>query len=123
MKLPEINRNNVSSHLNEEEIIMDTIAQIMKDFGMFGMDITFSGDIEKAYDEIFNQVVYQIERLFRGDSSRLFAVLYQIDISNKQIQKAHDLNPDASVHEIVADQIIQRELKKVLTRRYFKNLK
>ncbi|MBI9066972.1 MAG: hypothetical protein JEZ09_06745 [Salinivirgaceae bacterium] len=120
MKLPDVNRKNVQLQLNEVEIIEETIQQIMKDFGMFGMDIVFSGDIENAYFEIFNQVVYQIEDLFRISSSRLLAVLYQIDISNEQIEKAHNITPDSTLQEVVAEQIIQRELKKVLTRRYFK---
>lgn len=122
MQLPDINKNNVASFLDKEEIIRDTIAQIKKDFSMFGMEINFSGSIEQAYHEIYQQVVYQIERLLNADNAKLFSVLYQIDLNQTQIQNAQTVSPDLSLQEILSDQVIQRELKKVLTRRYFKAL-
>lgn len=121
MQLPEIHKNNIQEFLNKEDIILETIQQIMKDFGMFGLEITFSGDIEKAYSEIQAQLTYQIEKLFTNDLSKLYAILYQVDISNKSIEKAQNNMPEYTLIEVIASQIIFRELQKVLTRRYFKS--
>jgi len=119
MHLPEIHRNNINEFLNKEDIILETIKQIMKDFGMFGLEITFSGNIEKAYSEIHKQLTIQVEHLFNENISKLYAILYQVDISNKTIEKAQDNMPDFTLIEVVAHQIIIRDLQKVLTRRYF----
>ena len=122
MDLPQINRNNIQEHLNREEIILATIQQIMKDFGMFGLEITFSGNIEKAYEEIHAQLTQQVEGLFQINLSKLYAVLYQVDISNKAIENAQKIMPDLSLIEVVAHKIVERELQKVLMRRYFSSI-
>ena len=42
MKLPEILNHNVGQYLNTAAIVEETAQQIMKDFGLFGVIITFS---------------------------------------------------------------------------------
>jgi len=121
MLLPDIQKNNIQDFLNKEDIILETIQQIMKDFGMFGLEITFSGDVKKAYSEIHEQLTYNVARLFESDLSKLYAILYQVDISNKAIENAQEKTPEYSFIEVVAHQIIIRDLQKVLTRRYFKS--
>lgn len=120
MLLPDIHKNNIQEYLNKEDVIFETIQQIMKDFGMFGLEITFSGDISTAYNEIHTQLTHQVEGLFNTNLSKLYAVLYQVDISNKAIENAQNKIPEYSLIEVIAHQIIIRELQKVLTRRYFK---
>ena len=120
MLLPNIHKNNIQEYLNKEDVIFETIQQIMKDFGMFGLEITFSGDISNAYTEIHKQLTHQVDGLFNTNLSKLYAVLYQVDISNKAIENAQNKMPEYSLIEVVAHQIIIRELQKVLTRRYFK---
>lgn len=122
MMLPQIHRNNIESFLDKEEIILETIQQIMKDFNMFGLEITFSGDIPNAYHEIHNQLTRQVDYLIVRDEGKLFSLLYQVDISNRDIDRTIQEIPDFTVVEVIAHQILERELKKVLTRRYFKSL-
>ncbi|NJO69248.1 MAG: hypothetical protein HC830_08180 [Bacteroidetes bacterium] len=57
--------------------------------GLFGIIITFSGDTANAYNELHHQLINQIETLLDRDFSRLLAVLYQVDISDKEIAKPH----------------------------------
>ena len=122
MKLPEIHKSNIESFLDKEEIIYETIQQIMKDFGMFGLEITFSGDVHQAYHEIHQQLTQQIDYLIVRDEGKLFSILYQVDISNKAIERTIQEIPEFTVVEAISHQVIERELKKVLTRRYFKSL-
>ncbi|MDA3890904.1 MAG: hypothetical protein PF517_04480 [Salinivirgaceae bacterium] len=122
MNLPEINKNNIQDYLDKEEIIRATIQQIMKDFGMFGVDITFLGEIKNAYSEIHAQLTYQVEGLFQTNLSKLYAVLYQVDISNKAIEDAQKEMPEYSLIEVIAHQIVQRDLQKVLMRKYFSSM-
>ena len=55
MDLVNLQNNNIEFFLNKEDIIQETAQQIMKDFGMFGIEITFSGNIENAYHELHEQ--------------------------------------------------------------------
>ena len=123
MNLPKVQHDNIDSFFNKEEIVLETIEQIMKDFIMFGLEITFSGDLSNAYNEIQEQLVQKIEYLYNTNVTKLYAILYQIDISNKDIEKAHDNLSHLSLLEVVSHQIITRDLQKVLTRRYFKSKK
>lgn len=115
-----IENRKVADLLNSDEIVCETIQQIMKDFGMFGITISFSGNIGSAYIELHDQLVEQITRLLGNDYGRLLSVLYQVDISDRDIARTEAEIPEYNYVQVLAHQIIVRDLKKVLTRRYFK---
>lgn len=123
MDLPQVSNSNVSGLLNQAEIVQETAEQIMKDFGMFGVEITFSGDTNNAYNELHQQLIDQISLLLERNYELLLSVLYQVDITDREIAKATRELPHYNQVEIIAHQVIVRDLKKVLLRRYFKNHK
>jgi hypothetical protein len=123
MELPQIRNNNLKGFLDRAEIVRETADQIMKDFGMFGVEITFSGDVLNAYEELHRQLVEQISVLIQNNYDKLLSVLYQVDITEREIAKAERDLPHYNHVEIIAHQVIARELKKVLWRRYFKSKK
>ena len=102
MNLPDLQNSNIRSHLNKAEIILETAQQIMKDFGMFGVEITFSGNTDTAYDELHGQLVFQVEKLLTNKAELLMSVLYQVDISDREIAKAAQELPHYNHVEIVA---------------------
>jgi len=120
MDFPQINNSNVSSYLDRSDIVQETAEQIMKDFGMFGVEITFSGDTSRAYDELHQQLISQITLLIERNYDLLLSVLYQVDITEREIARAEFELPHYNNVEIIAHQVIVRDLKKVLLRRYFK---
>lgn len=120
MNLPDLQNNNIAGFLNKADIVRETAEQIMKDFGMFGIEITFSGNVENAYAELHEQLINQISVYLDRDYSRLMSVLYQVDITEREIEKAHRELPHYNDLEVLAHQIIFRDLKKVLFRRYYK---
>ncbi len=120
MNFPQINNKNVSSHFSQAEIVRQTAEQIMKDFGMFGVEINFSGDTDHAYEELHSQLIHQISVLVERNYDLLLSVLYQVDITDREIYNAQQELPHYSHIEIIAHQVIVRDLKKVLLRRYFK---
>lgn len=120
MNFPKVNNSNVAKHLNQAEIVQQTAEQIMKDFGMFGVEITFSGDISNAYEELHKQLIEQITLLVERNYDLLLSVLYQVDITDRELYKAEQELPHYSHIEVIAHQVIVRDLKKVLLRRYFK---
>src|SRR5688572_27904429 len=102
------------------EIILATAAQIRKDFSEFSFEIQFTGNSGTPYDELFGQLLPVIEKLMANDHSRFYSLLYRIDLSESEIRKASNNNPSVPVAEIITDQIIRRELKKVLYRMFYK---
>lgn len=137
MNLPEITHQNIGQLLNKEAIINETITQIQKDFGMYQIDIKFDGNTETAYEQLMTSLASEITQLLAHDKSKLQSILYRIDLSEKHIQLTknafrlastslsnHGSVPNSFVetNQVIAHEIIVRELKKVLTRNYFKNL-
>ena len=120
MNLPDLQNDNIAGFLDREDIVRETAAQIMKDFGMFGIEITFSGNTENAYRELHEQLVNQISISLERDYSRLMAALYQVDITEREIAKAAIELPHYNQMEVLAHQVIFRDLKKVLFRRFYK---
>lgn len=121
MSLPKISNNNVRAFLDTTELVSETAKQIIKDFGLFGIEITFSGDTLNAYQELHEQLVEQIGVLIQSNYQLLLSVLYQVDIRDKDLHDAARELPHYTEMEIIAHQVIVRDLQKVLLRRHFKN--
>ncbi len=119
MSLPVVTKDNLDSYFDKEEYIRKTAEQIMKDFALFGVELTFSGDVHKAYDEMHEQLSYQIEELSGLEQEKLKAILYQIDITQKDVRTIQEGLHENSFNDLLAHQIILRELKKVVLRKYF----
>lgn len=87
---------------------------------MFGLEITFSGNIDNAYNELHEQLITQITDLVDRNYDLLLSVLYQVDITDRELYKAQSELPHYTHIEVIAHQVIVRDLKKVLLRKYFK---
>lgn len=107
----------------QEDIIQQTVQQIIKDFSMFGMDIYFSGSMAMAYDEVFRQLSGFMEMLIDRDFHKLLSLLYQIDLNDQSIVESENAFPDVPRHELMTELIIYRELQKVVMRNYYKQNK
>ena len=110
----------IEQYKGRTEIIRQTAEQIIRDFGRFGIEITFSGNTDMAYLELFHQLDRNIASLIESDFGRLYALLYQIDLNESSIISKKREFPQYADSEILTELIIHRELKKVLTRNYFK---
>lgn len=109
----------VTPYLNRLDILNDTAKQVIKDFGMVGLKIKFSGKSDNAYEELFSQMLPLIEKLQEENFQNFYNLMYRIDISEVQIKKAVERSTGKSFSEIVTDLILKRELLKVVTRRSF----
>ena len=114
-----IPKNEIEKSKLNEQIVRETAEQVIKDFGNFGMEISFPEDLHYAYDELFDQLKLIIFDLMQKNPSRLSALLYQIDVDERKMRE--DTPGMFGEHEWVANLILEREFLKVLTRHYFKN--
>ena len=110
----------LQSGFRQADLIHQTARQIQKDFAEFGMDITFSGELDTAYNELYDQVIEHIQQMVERNFHKLFSFLYRIDLSEKTILRHEVQFPEYTKAEVITHLIIQREIKKVLIRNYFK---
>jgi hypothetical protein len=110
----------LQSEFRREDLIHQTARQIQKDFAEFGMEVTFSGNLETAYDELFDQMHAHVKVMVEKNFHSVFNFLYRIDLSEKTILQAEVDYPEYTKVEVMCHLIIQREIKKVLIRNYFK---
>jgi hypothetical protein len=104
----------------DEKFVLLTAQQVKKDFAMFGMDVDFSGNLHFAYQELFQQLNVHIENLLNTNYEKLKSLLYQIDLSEKELTRTDQDLQFSSISELITHKILERELKKVLIREYFK---
>ncbi|MGM0549764.1 MAG: hypothetical protein ACQESW_01660 [Bacteroidota bacterium] len=115
-----ISKSQLEQSKKEEKYVLLTAEQVRKDFAMFGLDVEFSGQTAFVYQELFTQLEKHIAFLLERNYEKLMSLLYQIDLGQKELQKAGQVNPYSTVAELITHMILERELKKVLTRAYFK---
>ena len=115
-----ITRSQLERSKKEEKYVLLTAEQVRKDFAMFGLEVEFSGQTAFAYNELFEQLNKHIAFLLDRNYEKLMSLLYQIDLGQKELQKAGQVNPYSTVAELITHMILEREMKKVLMRIYFK---
>ena len=109
----------LSPYLNRIDILNETAQQVIKDFGMNGMEIKFSGNAGNAYLELFSQILPLVEKVQKENFQSFYNLMYRIDISESQIKKAVEESKDKSFSAVVTDLILKRELLKVAFRKQF----
>ncbi len=116
---PDLSDKALKKQHNNEEIIKQTAEQIIKDFAVFGIDIFFPVEMTYAYSELYEQLHGHISEMWNSNNNKLVSILYRIDLPEKNIRKKKEEFPDIPVSHIITDLVIERELKKVLTRHFF----
>ncbi|MCC7331754.1 MAG: hypothetical protein IT232_04010 [Flavobacteriales bacterium] len=112
--------NELSVYYNNKIIIEKVVAQISKDFGWINLSISFSGDKETPYQELFFKILPIVDELLNDDYGKLQSLLYRIDIDSEFINRKLKENPQADTSEIITDCIIKRELQKVIIKELYK---
>lgn len=123
MTLPVFSKSELVNATRRDDLIKETAAQIIKDFAEFNLDLVFSGDAGTFYDELSKQMVVHVEELLLSNHSRFLGLLYRIDINENDIRLYQEELMGISYAAIITDLIIHRELKKILTRDFFRRSK
>ncbi len=113
-----MNPMNIEKYRYDLEIIRQTAAQVIKDFGMTGIEITFSGNAKSAYAELENQMVPVISKIYIKEYERFQNLLYRIDVDEKEIQKIKKNYPAHLHAQLISKLILEREFIKILCRKF-----
>lgn len=118
-----LKKEDLKKYHDDRETVRKTALQVMKDFAGFGFTIEFPSDLMMAYQDLFDQLSPVIADLININMSKLYSLLYCIDLNESIIQQGVAEMNDLSLNDVITHLILERELKKVLTREYFsKNL-
>jgi len=123
IELVPLSGEDITRYLNDREIVRKTALQIIKDFDRFGIKVQFPGDLHMAYDVLFAQLSPIIQNLLNTSHSKLDALLYTIDLNESAIVKGVTEMANLEIHEVIFHLLLERELKKVITREYFSRKK
>jgi hypothetical protein len=118
-----MNELNPEKYRTDLAIVRETADQVLKDFGVFGIEIVFSGDAFTAWDELKQQLIPVLYEMYQGDHTRFQSLLYRIDLNESKFRKLLGQVCNQDLPEMLAEMILQREFQKVLTRRYFSDKK
>ncbi len=120
MSFPVLTRDALQKASRKNDLIIETGYQIQKDFGEFGLEVKFSGNASSFYEELFDQMKDHVEQLMAESMERFMHFLYRIDISQHNIAQYEKEMEEDDIHVVLTELIIHRELKKVITRDYFR---
>lgn len=120
MGFPATSRADLLQASRRNELIVETGRQIQKDFGEFGLEIHFSGTAQLFYEELFGQMKVHVASLLSDNMPKFMHFLYRIDISETDINMYENQMPGEDYDHVLTELIIHRELKKVITRDYFR---
>ena len=100
-------------------IIRETVMQLNRDINMDGMEVILSGNEQRAFVELKEQLIPIIDKLQKGDRSFFNSLLYRIDINEKDYRAMIQNDRDTDFSDKLAELILRREFQKVLTRHFF----
>lgn len=118
--LPQLNSNALRQACGREDLIRKAAAQIIKDFAEFGFEVSFSGNVEGFYDEVFKQMKVHVVHIMGEHYSQFLNFLYRIDVTESQVVVYQQEMGGVNYEDALTELIIHREMKKVMIREYFK---
>ncbi|MES2796284.1 MAG: hypothetical protein V4683_09975 [Bacteroidota bacterium] len=121
IELPKIWRESLTQQRDISQIIKELIAQIIKDFSMFGEELHFNEEAEKSYQYLYGQLEKYLRDGFSSRIESLYPILYRIDILEKDIKKAMTPQKHTDFLGEITELIIIKELQKVIIKRYYQS--
>jgi hypothetical protein len=111
--IPKLTEIDLKPWFDKPKLILDCAAQTQKDLAQYGIEFSFSGNVETIYEELFSQIQPQIEALLKKGIS-LMEILYRVDVDEAKVKTISRDNEllSASITRL----IMWRELQKVVTR-------
>ncbi len=100
----------------EEQVRAESIPAICRNFEL-GVDAeaTLQGN-GLSFDAMRQALIQKISQMLREDRARLRSLLYRIDVDESRLGEKLRLGKKGEEAELIADEIIGRQMQKVRTR-------
>ena len=102
----------------DQDILLATLAQIHKDLSSFGIDFQFYGHPENPYPALHQQLSQVLDGVIKEARIKTAPLLYRIDVQEKALNRIGSEHREWSSAEVLSHAFIERELQKVLSRKY-----
>jgi len=112
----------LDKHPDKAELLKEVALQLEKDLNRSGIKTNWRED-ELADSRIIIENLHNIlHELYDTDRAKLSAIMYTVDLSEKQISSHLNRRNAGEMPEELAVLILKRTLQKVVLRRYYKKL-
>ena len=108
-----ISKDAVELSADSDGLIFETSEIIAKDFDT---------SIVNSIDELRRILAIRLDELLVSNVEKLLSILYIIDVTQKKLDAIFASESREEIPLLLADAIIDRQLNKVKTRRYYKNI-
>ncbi len=100
----------------EEQVRAESVPAICRSFEL-GSDVEFSSEENGlSFDAMRQALIRRIEFLLRQNRDKLKSLLYRIDVDERRLGEKLQSGKEGSEAELIADEIIRRQMQKVRTR-------
>jgi len=107
--------------LNRPGLIEKFRQQLHRDYELSGCEAFVPQLLSAVYEELLAQITQSLHHISDKSTSAYTALIYRIDLSEKQIHDAALKSPDTGLFEVVAGLVIRRILQKVILKEYYSN--
>lgn len=108
----------IRSQLSHNNLFTAFKLQLTKEFAQSNWPSDFVDALTADYEMILSTIAAVLRR---HESKDLMPLLYRVDISESQLRRYLDANPDTDRFSVIAELIIKRVLQKVVVRSLYKN--
>ena len=112
----------ITKYRHDLEVVRDTAEQVIRDFGLAGLEVKFSGDHETAYKELYEQVAPHLKALYDKNTTGFMALLYRIDVDERKVSRLSEEYKGVAFFNELAGLVLEREFMKVMYRKLFRHL-
>ena len=101
---------------NHEFILKACAAQITKDLGL---EMHWIPENPKSVESIIDILNKRLEKLLFNSEGMIHQLLYTVDLDEEQLYSQMNSGDHKSLSDLLSKLIVERELKKVITRNVF----
>lgn len=111
----------IEKYKQKREIIALTCKQIIKDFQLQAEALSTDTEENELFPYLMRQMESILRVLIERNQTKLMNLLYTIDINEQHLKRTLQSEVDATAETVLAKLIVEREMKKVVTRLHFSN--
>ena len=111
----------ITSQLSYSELFNAFKVQLAKDCQQSNFPNEFVSKLVPDYASIHRELSNALQRYENKTDFHLQHLLYRVDISEAQLKKYLNSQPDESYFDVIAELIIKRELQKVVIKQFYKS--
>ena len=117
--LPELWKKEIINIKKEVDWVDETAEQLIKDFTMLDIPLSFQPSAENQYQDLFNQAKSIIKELFEKNYHVFLNLLYRIDLPEAELNALISNPSSPDLYDNITELVLRREFMKVVTRHLY----